>query len=309
MVDKTIVDTDYYLSILDKAENGPIVEERDWDRTYVRKTLADILEKYDIAWNRGEYWVSSDDALADRVYEAGLELALKTGVYCIDTKRQMLWTRDELEGFLSTIPTETVCGAGDDAVKITRRNVDESGYVAVSGGPYGIPVSEELFVPMTRAYVSDRMTDFYEAPSLLSTYGRKIRAKSPLDTTACWQEVELILDVIREVGRPGMGLGTPNTTASAVGVLSTVSHNGVRPTDWNHNNFLSELKIGYENLLVCDGSTLPANPGVNPSLTITAMAEHAIAFGDQVEDGDPFADAPAPLRLLPVHALSSSARA
>jgi cholesterol oxidase len=35
--------------------------------------------------------------------------------------------------------------------------------------------------------------------------------------------------------------------------------------------------FGYENLLVCDGSAVPANPGVNPSLTITALAEHAIS--------------------------------
>ena len=34
---------------------------------------------------------------------------------------------------------------------------------------------------------------------------------------------------------------------------------------------------GYENLLVCDGAAIPANPGVNPSLTITALAEHAMA--------------------------------
>lgn len=35
--------------------------------------------------------------------------------------------------------------------------------------------------------------------------------------------------------------------------------------------------FGYENLLICDGSVLPANIGVNPSLTITALAEHAIS--------------------------------
>ena len=34
--------------------------------------------------------------------------------------------------------------------------------------------------------------------------------------------------------------------------------------------------FGYENLLVCDGSAVPANVGVNPSLTITALAEHAM---------------------------------
>ena len=35
--------------------------------------------------------------------------------------------------------------------------------------------------------------------------------------------------------------------------------------------------FGYENLLVCDGSAIPANPGVNPSLTIAAMTEYAMS--------------------------------
>ncbi len=34
--------------------------------------------------------------------------------------------------------------------------------------------------------------------------------------------------------------------------------------------------FGYQNLLITDGSAVPANPGVNPSLTITALAEHAM---------------------------------
>lgn len=35
--------------------------------------------------------------------------------------------------------------------------------------------------------------------------------------------------------------------------------------------------FGYENMLIVDGSAISANPGVNPSLSITAIAEHAMA--------------------------------
>ncbi len=35
--------------------------------------------------------------------------------------------------------------------------------------------------------------------------------------------------------------------------------------------------LGYENMFVCDGSMISANPGVNPSLTITAITERAMS--------------------------------
>ena len=35
---------------------------------------------------------------------------------------------------------------------------------------------------------------------------------------------------------------------------------------------------GYEGLYVVDGSAVSANPGVNPSLTITALSERAMSL-------------------------------
>lgn len=62
------------------------------------------------------------------------------------------------------------------------------------------------------------------------------------------------------------------TTAHILGgaVIGADRHTGV--VDTQHRAF------GYPNLLVCDGAAIPANVGVNPSLTITAMAERAMSF-------------------------------
>ncbi len=62
------------------------------------------------------------------------------------------------------------------------------------------------------------------------------------------------------------------TTAHILGgaVIGTGPESGV--VDAGNRAF------GYENLLVTDGASIPANPGVNPSLTITAKAEHAMSL-------------------------------
>ena len=41
---------------------------------------------------------------------------------------------------------------------------------------------------------------------------------------------------------------------------------------------LQHRVFGYPGLFVIDGSAVSANPGVNPSLTITALAERAMSF-------------------------------
>jgi cholesterol oxidase len=61
-------------------------------------------------------------------------------------------------------------------------------------------------------------------------------------------------------------------TAHCIGgcVIAASPEHGV--LDHRHRVF------GYRNMYICDGSVVAANLGVNPSLTITALAERAMSF-------------------------------
>ncbi len=62
------------------------------------------------------------------------------------------------------------------------------------------------------------------------------------------------------------------TTAHILGgcIIGKIPEEGVIDL---HNNV-----FGYKNMLVCDGSMIPANLGVNPSLSIVALTERAMSF-------------------------------
>ena len=246
---KPKVEISEFLAVLDKAENGPMVDLNEWDHVYIYQTIQELVQKHAVKLDIEDPGVPADDALADRVFDAAMELAVKSGVYCTDTGRQMVWTRDELEQVLAGVPEEVTVGAGNDAVTIKKRLPDQNTPVTIGGGPWGVVVPEEIFLPMSIAYARDEMTDFICTAALKSTYGRPVRAGSPWDTLACWQETRLTFEALEKVGRPGMAIAAPNTSASAIGTVSTVSHGGIRRTDWNNNSFMSELKVAYEDLI------------------------------------------------------------
>jgi cholesterol oxidase len=88
------------------------------------------------------------------------------------------------------------------------------------------------------------------------------------------------LDGVPQSGTTEALMNVPITAHILGGaVIGTDTSQGV--IDSSHHVF------GYENLLVCDGSAVPANVGVNPSLTITAMTERAMSLvPDRAGSGD-----------------------
>lgn len=242
-------DYDLLLNRLDKAESGPIIDEKEWDLKYISQTVQELAEKYNISWSADDPLVPWDDEIADRVYAAGLEMALETGVYCLETKRQMLWNRGELEQILKRTPRQVTVGAGEDTVTVYSRQPDDSTRVAMFGGPWGVPVTEELYGPFIESYAREPVFDLIENATLLSTHGRQIRAASPWEAVAGWQEAQMALQAIERAGRPDIALGCVEIATTEVGELAGSTYGGYRPTDIHHAALISEQKAAYHQLI------------------------------------------------------------
>ena len=159
---------DYLLSVLDKAESGRIVESGEFDQKFIFEKIKHLIDKYDLRWDR-ETYVPSDDDLADRVYAAGYELALDTGVYCLDTQRRMIWAEEELNWILENAPSEVTLGMEADRAIIRKRDPESNNPITIAAGAIGIPVPEELFVPLMVSIAQERQIDIIDNASLLKS--------------------------------------------------------------------------------------------------------------------------------------------
>jgi methylamine--corrinoid protein Co-methyltransferase len=241
------VDFEILASVLDKSESGPVIDEKVWDQQYIGAKVKELITKYDITWD-DNLLVPSDDALADRLFEAGLELALESGVYCINTKRQMTWEPDEFRRILDDTPSELQVGIGEDAVTIKHRKPEEAARVTIIGGAYGTLIEEDLYASMVEAYTKEPLLDIIEPPSIPTARGRTIRIQSPWEAITAKREAELALEAIRRAGRPGICVGAAATSGSEIIELAATSYGAFRQTDWHHASFVSENKVSYADL-------------------------------------------------------------
>jgi len=189
----------------DRARTGPRVDEKEWDRKITYKTANKFKEKFKLKFDRSKI-IPTDTDMIDRLYQAGLEMLVEMGVFCMDTGRVIKYTEDEVLMAVAGAPRELTLGEGRDARQLAGRSFDDPRPPLNQGGPTGAPVSENIFIPMHEAYAREPLVDAIVNGVLSTINGREPKPGSPWEIAAVKGEVSMIRMAMTRAGRPGMAM-------------------------------------------------------------------------------------------------------
>ena len=97
------INLDRLLDVLDRAHNGPVLQDDDFNLKVIPGAISGVLKKYGLMSTVDlDNPINTDDDLADRFYQAGFEAAIMIGLMCKDTNRLVKFSEQELQGWKGT---------------------------------------------------------------------------------------------------------------------------------------------------------------------------------------------------------------
>ena len=172
--------------IVNRSENGPFIKEAAYDMTLARKT-AELVKKHGIKFDP-QVLVPCDDEMADRLYQAGLELFIEMGVYNQSTERRILFTREEVEAAVAAAPNAVILGCGKDAVIERHRDIESRIPCRMHSGPTGTPAANDSTHSSCKSCAQEPLVDCLGAGSVATYLGRLIISGSPTEILASRKE-------------------------------------------------------------------------------------------------------------------------
>ncbi len=231
-----------YLEVVDRSMTGERISEKEYEMR-IFKNIQELVKEFNLKPDP-ENPVPSDNSLADEAFEAGLMFAERIGAYCLNTKRVVRVTENEIKEALKKIPKKIIVGAGKDAREIIKREPDDGKLPHIIGGGAS-PLSEDLHVSIMRSIALEEV-DSIISSNMYKVGGRQI-VGMPLEVYATRRAIEWTREATRAAGKPGMHiLAYPlNMRAYVINALLDPDH--IRPTDGVCCSHLPEgFKLEYD---------------------------------------------------------------
>ena len=233
--------------ILRRCNEGEKMDEKVFDMSIFKKT-EELRKDTGLTYNP-ESPILMDDHLIDNVFEAGIKFYADIGTLCMDTKRVVRFTENEIREALRVKYDDFFLGEGKDRVKVYKRTVEDKREPIVAAGLQTLIYSDEetMFKILTEC-AKDRCVDGIWGGVVLKIEGEgDVKAKTPSEIYGFKKNAEIMRKAIDTAGRPGMFI--INNAPTCIGSIAMRdSEKGLRHTDPTLSLGISEMKISFDDL-------------------------------------------------------------
>jgi methylamine--corrinoid protein Co-methyltransferase len=233
--------------ILLRTKEGPLVEQKEFDMSLFRNTQ-ELQKSYDIHYDP-EQPLDLQGTMADRLFEAGVELYVRQGTYCSTTHRVIRAGREELFAAIEACPDAIELGQGEDRVRMVHREVEGDQEPVVVAGIQTAPFSDEnVMFTIYEGCARDACVDGIWGGILLTIEGKyEVVAGTPSEIYQYRKTVEILRRAVEAAGRPGMITINNAPTCSAT-IAMFDEQRGLRRSDYMESTGMSEMKVAYDDL-------------------------------------------------------------
>lgn len=235
------------VKIYQRAQQGPKMSAETFDLDRLYATLTSLVSKYDIKYDPDNP-VPSDDALADKVFDAALDFFVQCGVYIQPTKTVVSFSREEVSEAVANRSGQCRFGEGKEARIFRSRKPDSSTRPWCHVGSGIVASSEEIASKIVEGNASIKAADSMSVNALDKIDGHNITTGQPTEIIGAIRSIKIARQACRAAGRPGLPI--INGIAAAGSAIATVAAAAPqfewRPTDGILVGSFAEFKTNWE---------------------------------------------------------------
>ena len=237
------------IDFLERTVDGPIITEDEFNLQRLIPNVKKLLKEFDIHY-LPEDVVPTDDAQADRLFQAASELLLLTGIYCENTNRLIHFQRQEIMEAINSLPAGSYFGEGRERCQFKFRRPDDGALPWFHTGAGIVSSTEDLALAVVEGYASLFRANSISIPAFNCLRDMAVTGGSPLEIHAAVRSVQAGRKALVNAGRPGLPiLNLISSATTSIGTLAAAHPAfGLRPSDGWLIDFLGEMKVNFESL-------------------------------------------------------------
>jgi methylamine--corrinoid protein Co-methyltransferase len=223
----------------------------DFDLEFAMK-VRELVAKYEIKYDPEQLVV--DDATADAVFRAGVELLAEVGLYHMEAERVVKYTQEEIEQIAKETwekPGEVTLGREADEMTLRYRTGKDTWPPTLYAGVPAV-AEEEWFVPYVQCFAQEECVEGIGiAPGLAVLGDIEPKAGTLSEVYVGTWEQNAMKEALRRAGRPNMCLGLLSTVSTVGGTMALMCPGLREPYNTQIGiHIMPEQKLDWSRLLL-----------------------------------------------------------